>query len=379
MTTATVLVVGLGDLGARVLEALVQLPAIGRLVGASRDDERGRTYAAQAALVAQLSGGAATVGFERLDLEDRPATVALLRRLDPHLIVMAASQHTWWRFPAEVAPERAAQLAALPYGAWLPLHLSLVRRLMEARREAGVRGWVVSLPFPDAVGPVLAPLGLAPQLGAGNVTEVAAKLAVLAAADEGASRDEVTVRLVMHHAAERVAFGAFVSLAGAQSPAQDEPPWMGEIHVGGRELTGQRISAYFHAPYPLPPGTATHRLTAAATAHLVGALLSDRPVRTHAPAPFGLPGGYPVLVSSHGLELDLPPEIGEQQAIEVNSRAARWDGLERIEPDGTVVFTSDVAEAAEAILGMRLQRVAPGEQDLAADEMLRRVAGSDSC
>ena len=52
---------------------------------------------------------------------------------------------------------------------------------MEAHRAAGSPGRVVSLAFPDAVGPVLAPAGLAPDLGAGNVDEVAAKLSLLAA------------------------------------------------------------------------------------------------------------------------------------------------------------------------------------------------------
>lgn len=105
---------------------------------------------------------------------------------------------------------RTDRAGALPYAAWLPLQVPLVRRLMEARREAGVRAPVVALAFPDAIGPVLAAAGLAPDAGAGNVAEVAAKLAACAEH----AREEVEVRLVMHHASERLAFGAFASPAG---------------------------------------------------------------------------------------------------------------------------------------------------------------------
>ena len=179
---ATVLVIGVGDLGTRVLDALARLPEIERLVGGGRDDERGRARAGQTAFVAELAGGPRHVGFERVDLEDVAAAASLFRRLDPEVVVTAASRHTWWR------PFADERVGALPFGVWLPLQLVLVRRLMEARREAGIAARVVCLPYPDGVGPALAPLGLAPDLGAGNVAETAPKLALLAAREAGVPR-----------------------------------------------------------------------------------------------------------------------------------------------------------------------------------------------
>jgi len=351
---ATVLVIGLGDLGTRVFDALARLPEIERLVGAGRDEARGRARAGQTALVASLAGGPRHVAFDPLDLEDVAASAALLRRLDPEVVVTAASRHTWWR---PFADERVGEL---PFGVWLPLQLVLVRKLMEARREAGIAARVVCLPYPDGVGPALAPLGLAPELGAGNVAETAPKLAVLA----GAARDEVRVRLVMHHAAQRVAFG------GA---AGDEPPWAAEVLVRGERLPDEDVRRLFRAPWPLPQGRDTHELSAAATAHAVRALLADEPTATHAPAPNGLPGGYPVLLSRRGVELDLPADLSREEAIALNERAAVFDGLERIEPDGTIVFSGDVAAATDQLLGLRLERVGPQEVDGIADELAARA------
>lgn len=351
---ATVLLIGLGDLGTRVLDSLARLPELERLVAATRDEEHARARAGQAALVAELLGGPRRVESERLDVGDTAATASVLARLDPDLVVMAASRLTWWRPPAD------ERLARMPFGIWLPLQLTLVRSLMLARREAGARARVVSLPYPDGVGPALAPLGLAPDLGAGNVTETAPKLAHLAG--PGAE-----VRLVMHHAAQQYAFPSLsdvgVHLHQPPTSTCGEPPWTAEVRVRGERLDDERVRELFRAPYPLPSGRETHELTAAAVAQTVRALLGDALVATHAPAPAGRAGGYPVRISSAGLELDLPEGLDEAAAVALNERAARWDGIERIEPDGTIVFT-------EPYLGV--DRVAPAEVDAVADELEAR-------
>jgi hypothetical protein len=348
---ATVLVIGLGDLGSRVLDILARSPRIERLAGSSRDTEHGEARAAQCRLVAALQGGPRRVEFEPNDVSDVGATAALLRRLDPDVVVTAASRHTWWRRGVE----------GVPYGAWLPLQLTLVRDLALARNDAGILAPVVCLPFPDNVGPALAPLGLAPELGAGNVTETAAKLELLGGVGAEA-------RLVLHHAAQRYAFPDFAALGGGET---EEPPWAAEVLVGDEPLPDDRVDELFHAPWPLPWGRDSHDLTAAAAAQVVEALLSDGPVRTHAPAPHGRPGGYPLRVSRGGIELDLPTGLSEDDAVAINARAARWDGLERVEADGTLVFTDAVAAATGRHLGVRIDRVAPGDVDEAADELER--------
>jgi hypothetical protein len=133
------------------------------------------------------------------------------------------------------------------------------------------------------------------------------------------------------------------------------------------------VERLFRAPWPLPQGRDTHELSAAATAHAVRALLRDEPTATHAPAPNGLPGGYPVRLSRRGIELDLPERLSQDEAIAVNERAAAFDGIERIEPDGAIVFTGDVAAGSERLLGLRLERVRPDEVDAVADELAARA------
>jgi hypothetical protein len=319
---STVAVVGLGDLGSRVLDTLARSTTIERLIGATRDTERGEARVQQCRLVAALQGGPKHVEFRAIrEIADAAAIAA-------DVIVCGATRHTWWK-PSP---------AGVPYGTWLPLQLTLVRDLMRARPRAPV----VCLPYPDGVGPALAPLGLAPAIGAGNVGETAPKLALLAGG--------ATVRLVMHHACQRYAFPSFGFLG---EDTGEEPPWAARVDG----VDDERVRELFHAPWPLPIGTVSHDLTAAHAATIVEALLSDEPVSAHAPAPGGRPGGYPVRVSRRGIEIDWPAEAA---AVEVNERAQRWDGLERVEPDGTLVF-------AQELFGVGAPRAAPHELDAVAD------------
>lgn len=367
---ATVMVAGLGDLGARVLDALARRPGIGRLVVTARDLERGRAQLGQAALVAQLAGGPSHTEIAALDLDDVAATAAVLERVDPDVVVMAASSHSWWRVPGG---ESGRTAPALPYATWLPLQMPLVRRLMQAHRAASSRARVVCLPYPDAIGPVLAAEGLAPDVGAGNVAEVAAKLSVLAAADGG----RATARLVLHHAAERIALGAFAPV-GPAAPEPGEPPWAAEVVVDERELEPAKVAALLRAPYPLPPGRETHALTAASAVAIVEGLLSETSCAAHVPAPGGRPGGYPVLLSRAGVAMDLPRGMSEADAMAINARAARWDGIEAIAADGTVILTERAAAAIHGGLGLELRRIAPGDYEALATELRARVAARDS-
>ena len=63
---------GLGDLGRRVVDVLASRPG-GRLVAAARDAEHARAVAGQAALVAALCGGPRTIEPAVVDLDDATA------------------------------------------------------------------------------------------------------------------------------------------------------------------------------------------------------------------------------------------------------------------------------------------------------------------
>lgn len=361
-----VLVLGLGDLGQRIATALAHRPG-GRLVTAARNAEVARTTAGQAALIAAVSDGPRSIEAACIDLDQIDATAAELARLTPSVIVLAASRLTWWR-----VPQRAA---SIPYGAWLPLHVTLVRKLMQARAAASIAAPVIALPYPDGVGAVLTAAGLAPELGAGNVLEMASKMSAVAAERSGITRERVDVRLIAHHAVQRTAFPAFQPLGG--NGPTSPPPFLAKVCLDGKPVPDLIAREYLTAPHPLPNGRATHTLTTAATIVTIDALLSHTPRRLHVPAPAGRPGGYPVTISRAGIKLDLPAGVSETDAIAVNAVAARWDGIEQIAPDGTLTYTTAASDEIERQLELRLTSITLNEQQPVADELAARLRHQD--
>ena len=179
--------------------------------------------------------------------------------------------------------------------------------------------------------------------GLGNVSEVAAKF-------------PRPVRLVAHHSLGPHAFGSYGSFGG------ELPPYL-------VDMPKDEADAVIRAPWPLHTDRDMNRVTAAAAARLFAALLGDELAPDHVPAPGGLPGGYPVLAGGMRVELDLRWPV--EEAIAVNEAGGRFDGVERIDGDGTVTLTAETAETLKRVLGYDVPVLRPSEAAGAAAELKR--------
>jgi len=334
-------------------------------VAASRDVARGAARVNLARLGALAQGGAPDVSFVTLDVTRADEVGERLRREAPDVVIVTASLETWW-LPDLLPEEARAALARAGFGAWLPVHLALPQAFMRAASAAGFRGHVLTAPFPDVVNAVLGRVGLAPTCGVGNLDEIVPKVRHLAAERLGAPIGEIEVTLVAHHALERRAFG--------EAPAAGElPPYFLRVARGGRDVTREvDADALLRAPYPLAWGPTIHFLTAGSTVRLVGALASEAPVRLHAPGPAGLPGGYPVVASRAGVALAPVPGLTREEAVAINERSHVFDGIARIEADGTAVLADEAAAVLRDTLGYDGARLAPADADARGRELLAR-------
>jgi hypothetical protein len=357
------MLIGLGDLGGCVLEFLTRADWVGRIVVGSRSRERGVSRCNLARLGAIAQGFDPDIRFIPLDLNNREAVAESVLREAPDLILSTATMLTWW-LPDQLPSEQAARVNGARFGVWLPVHLVPTLKLMQALRDAGFGGHTLAAPFPDVVNCVLHRIGLAPTCGVGNLDEVVPKVRVLAAQRLEASSAEVQVALVAHHALEPFA------LWGEQGEA---PPFFLKIEHQGRDVTdavsGKEL---LFAPFPVPSGRVTHFLTAGSTVRLMQALLSDGTTSLHAPAPNGLPGGYPVLVDKDGVRAAPLDGLSRAEAIAINEQSHPFDGIEAIEPDGTVVFTEQGAGGLRETLGYECKRMPIGEAEDRANELVDR-------
>jgi hypothetical protein len=359
----SILLVGLGHLGGGILEQLAREDGVRRVVATGRNAERGQARVNLARVGAAAQGRAPILEFAPLDVTDAAAVVGLVDRVRPDIVLSTATLQTWW-LSGLLPAEAAAALGRARFGVWLPVHLPPTLALMRALRDVGYRGVTLTAPYPDVVNCVLGRIGLAPTCGVGNLDEIEPKVRLLASDRLGVTPDRVTVTLVAHHALER-----FVYADAAGEP----PPRFLRVVCDGHDVTWDLdADELLFKPFKLPPTPAWHALTATSALRLVRALRSSAPVRLHAPAPGGLPGGYPIVASRDGVVPAPIDGLSLPEAIALNERSHRWDGIERIEPDGTVVFCDEDVDVLRRVLGYDGPRLRPEDAAAHGHELAAR-------
>jgi len=365
----TIMLIGLGGLGSVVLELLAREEGLGRIVVGSRNVERSTARCNLARLGAMAQGYTPFISFVPLDLDNREAVAETVHREAPDVIVSTATMQTWW-LPSLLPPEQRAAIYSAGFGVWLPVHLTLTLKLMQALRDANYRGVTLTAPFPDVVNCVLGRLGLAPTCGLGNIAQFVPKVQLLAAERLGTPLEAVRVLMVAHHA---------LGPAVVRSKVDRMPPYFLRIEHGRiADIRGQDVTEavgadeLLVAPYRRTAGPASHFLTAGSTVRLVRALLSNSGALLHEPAPNGLPGGYPVIVGNNSVEPAPIDGLTLEEAIDINERSHRFDGIERIEPDGTAVFCPEPADVLRDELGYDCDRLPPEESEARANELVAR-------
>jgi hypothetical protein len=316
------IIFGGGNLALRVLTLLPAVTALREVLLVTRDAARGEP-------LTRLFNGCLPVVVRHavLDLRDARGVAAILGRERPDIVFHAASMLSPWLLP-EIDSPLSLALRSAGFGLMLPAQLPLIRQVMRAVSDLGLDCPVVNASYPDATHPVLAAEGLQPTIGVGNAGMLYDTL-------RGALRSRemnVMPRLFAHHA-------QVTPFARHTSYAPGEAPWL--------FLDDQPTSIARFVDGPLPPGRILNALTAAHAVAIISGLLGDGTgLRTSAPGPLGLPGGWPVLVSCGSVVLDLPPNVDIESGLAYQARAAVGDGIAAIEADGTVHFT----QAAQASL-----------------------------
>jgi hypothetical protein len=359
-----ILIVGYGDLGKKIANALVLDPRVAAVGVTSRSEEGVERDCNLLRFTAMNHGYPGEVSGYVADLEQPASAVAALDRFEPTMVVNCASVQSWRRL-TELPDELYRELDDAQFGPWLPMHLAPAQALGEAVRAHAGTPVVVNCAFPDAVGPVLTPLGLAPTIGAGNVANVVPALTWSAARVLGLPVGELEVRLVAQHY-----YSHRLPRAGdaGESAAALEIRHNGNVLDLRSDLDAiQRgVSTFCRRT----GGIDGQSLTASSVLSVLRALMSDRPTLVHAPAPGGLPGGYPVLASRAGFELSLPEGLTEPEAIAINTKGQYADGVREIDPvTGTATIRADKLEILERHFKVNSDPIEPATAWQRAHEM----------
>ena len=325
---ARVLIIGGGDSGMQIARGLLQQGGIERLTVA---DQNAARCADKLALLDCCFD--ALVRFEEVDGLDPRAFECLLRRVEADVIVQCASLISPWSIIGRDHPMARAIMAA-GIAIQLPAQLPILRNLMEAVRNLDIAAPVANLSMPDISHRVLQTRGLAPTIGLGNASilllrakaELKARMAVPSDAP-----GTPLVRVTGHHR-------QVYDVMQARMPADiHQRVW---VHVGE---AGERSEELAYGGTAFPPGPLYNVIAAQSSVPVVRALLPGaKALRFSAPAPQGLPGGYPVRIEDGTVGLDLPADVTLEKAVAYNQRLGALDGIGDVAADGMVRF-SDAA------------------------------------
>lgn len=363
MGRSSIMMIGMGDLGGHVLEMLVRVPGIGRIITVDVNEDWGYRKRNIAAFGASQLGYYPEIEFTKIDLKNIDQTAETILRFKPEIIYSAVTLQSWWVINA-LPKDVFDQLDKARFGPWLPMQLTLVYKLMQAVGETGLDVRVVNSAFPDGVHPVLAKIGLAPTIGIGNVANPIPAIRSSVAHRLRVSMKDVKIFLVAQHYVSHY-LPRFGSAGGA--------PYYLKAVVGDRDVTGdvniEQVFKDLPTRFRRPGGRDGQILTASSAVGIILAIAHDTGDFMHAPGPGGLPGGYPVRVDRDGGRIALPSDLTLDEAIRINEEGQRFDGIDRIDQDGTAYFTEDAAAIMREMMGYDCQMLRLEETEARATEL----------
>ena len=365
MPAHRILLVGLGKLGAHLFDLLVRLPGHCTFLVGGRNLDYLRQRTNLSLLTAIQLGYSPEVACAPIDLWNIEQTAEVISRFRPDLIVCSATLAQWER-AVRLPAHLTERLAMAPMGPRLPFHLTLVYNLMRAVRASGQTITVINAIYPDVVNPILAKVHLNPTCGIGDLSNNVPALRKAIAVHLHVAVEQVEVRLVM---------ARYVSYWMSRRSVMGTPFHFVTL-VNGENVTPRLDTAAIFAQVPTtfkriggPDGLL---MTAASRMVLIEGIVNRTPCLTHAPGPHGLPGGYPVSVDGREVAVVLPDDLSMEVALSINQAGLRLDGIEKIDPDGTVYFTEEAMALLKETLGYECRRMPLAEVEYWAQELRTR-------
>jgi hypothetical protein len=334
----TVMVFGVGETASWTLEFLARTEGIDRIV-TSDISKKGLYRTNGAAASSTHQGFSKKFEFHQNDVGNIDTTARLLEEIRPNVILSLLTHHSLiaLRPAAPGTRDRHAVLRedirdkiwAAGFGPFLPWQVLLPAKLMEAVKKSGIQTHVVNCSDPGVTGPVIwKHLGFGPTIGLGTFDVALGRIKKYVSMREGVSVRDVLIYFVGDYPVY-------------QRISKEPIPFFLKILLGDRDITKKYDAKWLISEKDCMPmsNAGNYSSTAASAVKNVLAILGDTNELTYAPSPKGLIGGYPVRIGAKGAEVELPQELTLDQAIKINEDMEKFDGIEKIEDDGTVVYT----------------------------------------
>ncbi|MEM1110426.1 MAG: hypothetical protein AAGI11_00840 [Pseudomonadota bacterium] len=295
-------------------------------------------------------------GFDVMN-ETRVAELLTAERAD--VVVNYAIPFTW---DATKQLSNYARISRAGLGAFAAIQALAPLTIARAIANSGCDSLFLVGNLPDITIPVIhgcaSTLGLAlPVCGAGNVGLIEAAIRRELGARRGMNAADLEISLVAHH----------IHWVAPREPGyRNDAPFLLKVTESGSDISSElgdlRALMNTSIVQGYEPGAGFSSTTALLAAEAIVALLGSERRRLHLPAPLGLPGGYPVIVSEGKVELDLPSEWSDEGVVTAMQQAQGLDGVSEIAADGAIHFDPDSVEILREEMDFDLPiSVTPGD------------------
>ena len=352
MNRPTLLFISMGELATNLLEAVARTHIFDTIVVASRDLEKAKKKANNALLGAGIEGFFPRIITEILDVHSTDFSIRL-REIKPDFIFSAPSLLPWWKLPPDGI--------AMPFAGYTALHLSLMQQFRNRIADSGVKSIWIGASFPDVINPMLNRTGFGPDYGIGNIQEPIAKIQMGVGRALNCSPNNVEVKLVAQHAFEYFVLN--------DSKPDKLPPYLLKATISDKDVT-KTAEDVLRAVFPFPYDLHFNRVTASSALVALHALTGEAERSTHLPGIGSLVGGFPVSICKSGVTIDLPDEWSLEQAVAVNEASLKWDGIDEMTEDGTIVFTVETQKALRELLGKNIETLSTETAQDQANDLL---------
>ena len=338
------LLVGAGNLCLQILKILGPKNAFEFVVLGRNEESTLRLCNLVALSCAQL-GQFISIKPVIADLAEIDKVSRLLREEAPDILVNCASLQSW-RVITGLPKLTFEQLDQAQFGPWLPMHLTLMHYLMQAVKASGISAKTVNAAFPDAVNPILSRIGLAPDIGVGNVANLIPAVRFSIARLLECEPADVQVRLYAQHY-----FSHYVPRGGLPPRASYRLLYEVRDRPEVTRLPAESVFSTVKAEFRRLGGVDGQFLTACSAVTVIEGLFSPTPVLVHAPGPLGLPGGYPVWLHDGQIDVQFSDACPQDEAVRINAICQSQDGIDEIHCDGSVTFNPQCMAIMQTLLG----------------------------
>lgn len=346
----TIMIIGLGSVGAYLLDYLISMndPAI-NVVAVGRDSEKMQTKVNISRVAGLIRGvNKSQIMVEgNVNLEDVASIQTAIEKYQPDFIVNSSRAYPGLKYGSISWKNLRA------YGIWSPLAIRFTKNVMEACDKADTNAIVINTSYSDAVIPWLKSAGKAyPDFGSGNLNHLVPRMKYAIAEMLGVS-DYWNVDVVF-------AAGHFHDVCISKEGQTEGVTLPLKVYYKGTEMDLPQEEIFSRCKIPMPVDQTRNMMNASSNYRIIAAVLdavrTGNDQRVFSPGFGGEIGGYPVLVGYRSKELSAwidESVFSFEEMNRANRESMRLDGIEDV-VDGTLVYSDALVQKVDKAFGVKL-------------------------